>query len=136
MKLYFLLPIPFVLAGCLATTNLLKGDGLTPEDAKLVQVIASKIKSTCVTHRSSNEEEDADKHGGAKIAFAPEIKALYKSETGWAKVDIVANGVWDAVYFNPDKKKFVCGQKNWFKLSEFNAASFARVESSPPQKSQ
>lgn len=133
MKLLFLLGAVSVLSGCLATTNLLQGETLSPDDLATAKIMATKMQTTCFTTRYKGPDETAQ--GAVKITALPEVRALYKSDSGWIKADLASAGIFDSVFYAPSLGQFVCGQIPWSKSPQSSSVQFKKV-STPDAPSQ
>ncbi|MGV0960185.1 MAG: hypothetical protein ACOYB1_10145 [Limnohabitans sp.] len=126
--LYTSVSIATLLSGCLATVNLLDANSsiLSKEQRIIAHDIAERTKSTCIRYtyiEGSNQKISGD----MKLTGSIEIKRMYTSDSGWFKAHILSQGIWDNVYYNPVKFKFICGEKQWGEYSESTKIQFTEI---------
>lgn len=116
------------LTGCLATTNLLDKDNsaLNSEQRSVAYEIAEKTKNNCI-HYKYEQTSERKISGDIKFSQPIEIKRMYTSDSGWYKAHVMSQGIWDNVYYNPSKFKFVCGEKLWNQYSESGKLEFSEI---------
>lgn len=120
------------LAGCLATADLASEQELSPGDKLIAQKIASLGSQICTRH-TYDPATNVKKSGEMKITSNIVIKRFYKSEGDWFKVEAVADGVWDNIFYNKSSGQIVCGQKQWDSYSNAKGIEF-REHSSVAKK--
>jgi len=124
--LNLLLPMP-ILSGCLATTDLRKDPSVNEADRNIAVRIGDLTKQRC-TYYQYVQDSGRKLSGDIRFSESAEVRRLYRSDSGWVKAEIVANAVWDSVYYQEAKGTLVCGEKNWQKLDHSNAIKFVSVD--------
>ena len=126
MKIVVLLLSAAALSGCLATTDVLREGSLNQEDLNTAQAMTVLMQSTCTKTYYKGVDESA--RGAIKLVEPPTMKAFYKSDSGWFKADMAAQGTFDSVFYSPSLGIFLCGQVPWDKIPEASAIRFTRAD--------
>jgi hypothetical protein len=115
-----------VIVGCAVTSDIRDNGSISSADREVASRIADLTKERC-THYRYDTGSDRKLSGDMKFSQAIVVKRIYRSSVGWVKAEVVANSIWDNIYYSEKNGNLVCGEKNWQKLSGVSAVSFAEV---------
>ena len=126
MRIIVVFIASFLLAGCLATTDMIKDRGALPAEYRQValkMVDLAQLSCIKITGREGTPKDDWSK--GIKLTGDWIIRRFYTSNTNWFKAVAVTNGLWDSLYFNSSTNQFVCGDFSWGKFSNGSSITFS-----------
>ena len=125
MKIISLIFLSLFLAGCLATTDLLKVRGALPDDMYKIGVrMVNSAQSQCIKISGPQDKSKDDWSKGRKLDGEWVIRRFYTSDTQWFKAEAASQGVLDSIYLNGSTGQFVCGESGWGKFSNSAAINF------------
>lgn len=128
MRISLYLCATFALAGCVTTVDLAKqSDLLPPEDRYVVPKILAAFQKACVKTQKDPYTQKSNPGGGAGFYQTPSINKLHKSSGGWYKADLTAQSIFDSVYYEPSRGKFICGEETWSATSESKYNTFSPI---------
>lgn len=116
------------IGGC-STANMLLDGSLSGSNLAIATEMAESMRTQCVYF--SERRDGSDRTGNMKFTSTAEVKFFFVGDQGWFRADTMADGVSDAIFYNPQKKQYVCGQKNWDKFSDAKKISFVNVMDNP-----
>lgn len=115
-----------LLSGCLASIDLKNDQSLSSGDRRVAARIAELTQQLCVRY-TYEQGTDRKLSGNMKLSESPAVKRMYRSDSGWVKAEVLANGVWDNSYYLESSGKFICGENSWQKFSDSTSIIFREI---------
>lgn len=126
MRIILLFISSFLLAGCLATTDMLKDRGALPAEYRQIALkMVDLAQLSCIKISGTQDKPKDDWSKGIKLDGDWIIRRFFTSNTNWFKAEATSIGVWDSIYFNSSTNQFVCGNFSWGKYSNASSIIFS-----------
>jgi hypothetical protein len=126
MRIIFVFIGSILLAGCLATTDMVKDRGALPAEYRQIALkMVDLAQLSCIKISGTQDKPKDEWSKGIKLDGDWIIRRFFTSNTNWFKAEATSIGVWDSIYFNSSTNQFVCGDFSWGKYSNASSITFS-----------